>query len=82
MADTVKAYSELGMNFGYYDGDTHLYKLQNPKSDLTAAQIKAAAQIVINNNAFVGDKAGAAVVSLLEAKATSVTKTQLDLASV
>jgi|GEM_PF-524112 len=81
MADTVKSSSELNLNFGYYDGDTHLYKLQNPKSNLTAAQIKTAANVVINNNAFIGDKAGAAVVSLLDAKAVTVTKTQLDLAS-
>lgn len=82
MADTVKSASELNLDFGYYDGDTHLYKLQNPKSNLTAAEIKAAAQVVITNAAFVGDKAGAAVVSLNSAKAVSKTVTKLDLASV
>ena len=79
MADTVKSASELNLDWGFYDGDTRRLKMQNPKSDLTVADIKAAAQVAITNQALVGDKAGAALVSLLAAKATSKTVTKLDL---
>ncbi len=81
MADTVKSASELNLDFGFYDGDTRLVKMQNPKPDLTAAQIKAAANVVITNAALIGDKAGAAVVSLNGAKAVTKTVTKLDLAT-
>ena len=79
MADTVKTASELSINYGFYDGDTHQYKLPNPRANLTAAEVKAAAQVAITNSAFIGDKTGAAIVSYLGAKAVSKTVTQLDL---
>jgi len=81
MADTIKSASELNLDFSFYDGDTRLVKMQNPKSDLTAAQIKAAADVVVTNAALIGDKAGAAVVGLIGAKAVSKTVTKLDLAN-
>ena len=82
MADTVKSASELNLDFGFYDGDTRQVKLQNPKSNLTVAAIKTAANVVVTNAALIGDKAGAAVVGLNSAKAITKTVTKLDLASV
>lgn len=81
MADTIKSSSELNLDYGFYDGDTRIVKLQNPKAGLTVAEIKAAAAIAVNNAALIGDKAGAALVGLNGAKAVTKTVTKLDLAT-
>lgn len=81
MADTVKSSSDLKMVWGFYDGDDRTESLPNPREDLTVADIKAAAAVAITNNAFIGDKTGAALVSLKSAKKVEVTRTKLDLAN-
>lgn len=82
MADTVKSSSELKMVFDFYDGDDRTLTLQNPKSNLTATQIKAVGTLAATSQPIIGDKAGAAVVGIKSAVKKTKTVTKLDLTTV
>lgn len=82
MADTIKSVNELNYVWGFYDGDTRTEKLQNPRADLTAADIKAVGALAVSKNAVIGDKAGAAVVGIKSATKHQVTRTYLDLTNI
>ena len=79
MADTIKSSSELKLVYGFYDSDDRTMTLQNPKSNLTAAQIKAVGTLAATTNPIIGDKAGAACVGIKSAKTLQKTVTYLDL---
>ena len=79
MADTVKSSSELKLVYDFYDGDTRTMTLENPKSNLTSASIKAVATLAAATHPIIGDKGGAAVVGISNAKTISKTTTYLDL---
>ena len=82
MADTVKSASELKVVFDFYDGDDRTLTLQNPKSNLTATQVKAVGTLAASTNPIIGDKGGAAVVGIKSATKKIKTVTYLDLATV
>ena len=79
MADTIKSTSELKMEFGFYDNDTRIVTLENPKPDLTKADILNVANLAASTQPIIGDKGGAAVVGINSAKICDKTVTQLDL---
>ncbi len=79
MADTVKSSNDLKMEFGFYDGDTRTVTLENPRPDLTAADIKAVGTLAKNTNPIIGDKGGARVVGINTAKIFEKTDYNLDL---
>lgn len=79
MADTIKGSNELKLVFGFYDNDTRTVTIENPKSNLTAANIKAVGTLAKNTNPIIGDKGGAHVVGINSAKIVEKTRTQLDL---
>lgn len=79
MADTIKSSNELKMVAGFYDDDDRTITIQNPKTNLVAADIKAFETVAKNTQAILGDKTGAAFVSIKSAKTLQKTKTDLDL---
>lgn len=79
MADTVKSSNELKLEFGFYDNDTRTVTLENPRNDLTKADILDVANFAKSTNPIIGDKGGAHVVGINSAKIFEKTVTQLDL---
>jgi hypothetical protein len=79
MADTIKSASELKLEAYFQDNDTRIITVDNPKSDLTAAQIKAVGVTMKTTNAILGDKGGADVMGFRTAKTITTTRTDLDL---
>lgn len=79
MADKVTVTSELKLVAKFKDGDTRTITVDNPKSDLTAAQINAVSAIAASSNPIIGDKGGAAFHEFDTAEITRKTKTDFDL---
>ena len=79
MADKITEVRELKLEAGFYDGDTRTIPVPDPKTNLTAAQIKAVAATAKTTQAIIGDKNSAAFVGFKSAKITRKKTTQLDL---
>lgn len=79
MADVVKSSYILKINLGFADGDTRIINLDNPKRNLTAAQVHEVSQYIKNNNLLLGDKYGADSAGILTADIVESTKRTLDL---
>lgn len=79
MADKFTTTEELKVEWSFKDGDTRTNSFLNPKYNLTAAQIKAAADKVIQGQIIIGDKASARVVGVNSANVVETTKTDVDL---
>ncbi len=78
-ADTVTSSREGKLVVEFYDGDNRTLPIDNPKSDLTAAQINAVVQQMITDQPLIGDKAGASIVGASSFKIVEKTETKLDL---
>ena len=79
MADTRKETYILKIKLGFADGDTRTINLDNPRNDLTAAEIYQVSQFIKNINLLLGDKYGADSAGILTADVVESTKTILDL---
>lgn len=79
MADKVTTTNELKLEAGFYDNDTRTITLDNPKSNLTKADITAVGTLAAATNPIIGDKGGAAFVKFNSAKIYEKTVTNLDL---
>jgi len=79
MSDIYKQSYILKIKLGFADGDTRTINLNNPRSDLTAAEIYEVSQFIKNNNLLLGDKYGADSAGILTADKIASTKTTLDL---
>ena len=79
MADTRKETYVLKIKLGFADGDTRTINLDNPKNNLTAAEVHQVSQYIKNNNLLLGDKYGADSAGILYADIVQSTKTTLDL---
>lgn len=79
MADKVKSSYILKIKLGFADGDTRVINLDNPRNDLTAAEIYEVSQLIKNNNLLLGDKYGADSAGILFADKIASTKTTLDI---
>ena len=51
MADTIKSSNELKLEAGFYDNDTRTITLENPKSNLTKADILAVGNLAASTPA-------------------------------
>ena len=80
MADKITTSNLLKIEMGFTDNDTRTLELENPKSNLNATQINAAAAILKTSNVFIGDKAGAAFNRFNSARTVERKITKLDLA--
>lgn len=79
MADKVTTTKTLKIVTKYVDGDTRTIDVDNPKADLTAAQINAVGAIAKANNLLLGDKNGADFLEFDTAKVIEKEHTVLDL---
>ena len=79
MDDTVKSSYILKIKLGFADGDTRTINLDNPRNNLTAAEIYEVSQFIKENNLLLGDKYGADSAGILTADKIASTKTTLDL---
>jgi len=79
MSDIYKQSYILKIKLGFADGDTRTINLDNPRSDLTAAEIYEVSQFIKNNNLLLGDKYGADSAGILTADIVQSAKTTLDL---
>jgi len=79
MADTIKSAAELKIVSKYVDGDTRTITLDDPKDNLTDAQINGVSATFKTNNFLLGDKGGADFLEFDTAKVTQKKTTQLDL---
>lgn len=77
--DTITSSQELSFVAGFVDGDTKTFKLKNPKSGLTGADISPVDAFITANNILIGDKAGAATDGIDSATIVDTTKLKLDL---
>jgi len=80
MADKIEVQNELKLKMQFADNDDRTLILEDPKANLTAAQINAAATTLKTSNVFLGDKGGAAFVRFNSAKTVSKKTIKLDLA--
>lgn len=79
MADTRKETYVLKIKLGFADGDTRTINLDNPRSDLTAAEVHQVSEFIKNNNLLLGDKYGADSAGILYADIVESTKITLDI---
>jgi len=79
MSDKVKTTNILKIKLGFADGDTRVINLDNPRNDLTAAEIYEISQFIKTNNLLLGDKYGADSAGILFADKIASTKTTLDI---
>ena len=77
--DTIKSSSELKLEAGFYDNDTRILTLENPRNNLTKADILAVETLAKNTQPIIGDKGSAAFVKFNSAKIVDKTNIQLDL---
>lgn len=79
MADKITQTSELKLDFAFYDGDNRVVTLDNPRSDITVAELLAVGASAKTTKALIGDKASADCVGIQGAKKVAKKTTQLDL---
>jgi len=79
MADIRKETYVLKIKLGFADGDTRTINLDNPKNNLTAAEVHQVSQYIKTNNLLLGDKYAADSAGILTADIVESTKTILDL---
>ena len=79
MADTVKNTSILKIKLGFNDGDTRTINLDNPRGNLTAANIYEVSQFIKTNNLLLGDKTGADSSGILTAEIVETAKVNVDI---
>ena len=79
MADKVTTVKELKLVAKFVDGDTRTLAVDNPKTNLTAAQINALGTVAKSSNPILGDKGGADFLEFDTAKIVEKETTNLDL---
>lgn len=80
MADTIKSTSALQLEFGFTDGDTRTESIDNPNTALNLGECAASISAYVkNNNLLIGDKDGAPIKGLAEARLVNQTTTKLDI---
>ena len=79
MADKVVLKNELSLVAKFVDNDDRTITVDNPKANLTAADIKAFEVVTKNTKAIIGDKGSADFYEFTKAKTKKSKKTELDL---
>lgn len=79
MADKTVTTSTLKLVAKFVDGDTRSIDIDNPKANLTAAQINAVAATAKTTQAIIGDKGSADFHEFDTAKIVQKTRTEFDL---
>ena len=79
MADTTKTTYQLKLVAGFNDGDERTISIDNPKDNITPAQIKALDSLAAG--VLIGDKYGAPFTTFKDAGLYETTKVELDLST-
>ncbi|MBR0061777.1 MAG: hypothetical protein IJP68_09910 [Selenomonadaceae bacterium] len=79
MADKVSTSYQLKLVAGFSDGDERTISYENPRANLTAADIKALDSLAAD--VLIGDKYGAAFSTFKDAGIYEITKVELDINS-
>lgn len=79
MADVIKSTSTLQIVAEFVDSDDRTLSLDDPKLDISAAQINSVAAYIKDNNLLIGDKEGASFARFKSAQKISQTTRYLDL---
>ena len=78
--DTITSSREGKLVVKFYDGDDRTVTIDNPKTNLTASQVKAVVDYMIENQPLIGDKAGASITGAGDTfKIIEKTERKLDL---
>lgn len=77
--DTVVSSNEGVLLVNFYDSDDRSIKIDNPKDDLTSAQINSVVDWMKVNQPIIGDKTGASIVGAKSFTITERTTTYLDI---
>lgn len=77
MADKVSTSRQLKLLMGFSDGDDRTLALDNPRANLTAAEIKAINSLMAG--VIIGDKYGASFAELKDANIETTRTTVFDL---
>lgn len=77
--DTVVSSNEGILTIGFYDSDDRQIKIDDPRSDLTAAEVNAIVDWTKQNQPIIGDKTGASVVGAKSFETIAKTTTYLDI---
>lgn len=79
MADKITQKSELDLLAGFVDNDDRTLTLDNPKENLTAADIKEFEAVCKSTQAIIGDKGSADFYEFKKAKTKKSKRTEIDL---
>ena len=79
MSDVINSRSVLQIVQGFSDGDDRTMTIDNPRSDVSPADLTAVQTYIKNNNLVLGDKNGAAFTNFKSAKKITQTTRYLDL---
>ncbi len=77
--DIVTTSIELKLELIFEDNDSRTITVQNPRSNVTKAEVEAVSQTLLDTQAFVGDKKGSPFSHVGSAYIISRTRRKLDL---
>lgn len=77
--DTITSSREGKLVVEFYDSDNRTVTFDNPRPDLTAADVNAVVNYMKTNQPVIGDKTGASIVGASSYKTVEKTNTKLDL---
>lgn len=77
--DTITSSREGKLVVEFYDSDNRTVTFDNPRNDLTAADVNAVVNYMKTNQPVIGDKTGASIVGASSYKTVEKTNTKLDL---
>ena len=79
MADTISSASVLNNILAFDDGETRTVNIDNPKTNLTKAEVEDWFNHAKNNNLLLSEKGGASLAGIKTSQALDRTQTVLDL---
>lgn len=79
MAEKTTQFDQLVFDFAFVDGDARTQRINNPRNDITSAQITELNQFLQANNALIGDKGGSTFGRIKKVVRRRGTQSDIDL---
>lgn len=80
--DSTTVSQNLRVSCGFVDGDTRVFSIKHPRSDLTASDIEMYSNFIAANNLLVGDKNSAPFGKISKAVRINQSKTVFDISQI
>lgn len=80
-ADTVISSNVANLLVDFYDGDNRTLTIDNPRSDLTASDVRAFETTLKTTQPLIGDKTGASVTGVSKCTIVEKVDVKFDLAN-